>query len=92
MSSLDDTYEMMGLFRQRLEAFNMHLDESMRELRQWHQVLDGDWPQDQTKRAYIDLVTPLETFITNYVAHTVPSFETFLAGQYHALGAFLQDN
>jgi hypothetical protein len=92
MSSLDDTYELMGQFKQRLEGFNTQLDESMRELRQWHEMLDRDWPADQTKQRYTDLVGPLDQFVANYVSHTGPAFESFISGQYQALGAFLQEN
>jgi hypothetical protein len=88
MSTLDDTYERLLVFRRDLGAFAELLSASLADLAAHHDGLDLIW-RDTFRREYDAVWEPLVQSVESFRDHESPEYERFLAEKIASLGEYL---
>jgi hypothetical protein len=77
MTSLDDTLERLVTFRQDLISFRERMGDSLADLSQRHDSLDGLW-NDSYRHEYDRAWTPLRQTLETFHLREGPDYEAFL--------------
>jgi hypothetical protein len=88
MSSLDDTYERLLVFRRDLAQFTEQMAASLAALQDHHAGLDGLW-RDTFRRRYDAAWEPLSAGVEIFRDHESPEYDRFLQEKIAALEEYL---
>lgn len=88
MSNLDDVYERMRAFRDRLEEFQDVLRAGHTDMTNRHDDIAAGWT-DAAARDYHARHDPLAETLKRYIDRTGPDYLDFLADKLRALDAYL---
>jgi len=88
MSSLDDTYQRMAVFRRDLAQFTEQMAASLAALHDHHAGLDGLW-RDAFRRHYDATWEPLAQGVEAFRDHESPEYDRFLQEKIASLDEYL---
>jgi len=86
--SMDEQYAEMRRFRDTLSRFNLHLKDSMQELKTQHEYVNPHW-QDEMRRTYNASWEPLDQQMKQYLEREGPAYLDFLNRKIRSLEGYL---